>query len=200
MVIDVDELKSVQPRTGGILLVIGGIMYAIAGLTILGVLFVMPIGMILVIAGNVVAMRQFKKADLKKAATGCLLLLLSEALWIAFPIIVIVPIGVMMLAMQRYTNDPVKPRKVTSVILGILATLFTVVFVLAFLSSFTEVGFGVLSGAGDLDAIRATWPLYFVGRNVLPGILFVMPWASNADALSAGNRGTSSPGNAPGDE
>jgi hypothetical protein len=162
-------------KIGGILLIAGGIsfvVYVVSGLlaALVGVLPLVIISNIVIVIGNIIAIKVYKGLGAKLAALASLFLLITEAAWALLPIIFLVPVALILMIIQRVRSDDAKKLRITGSILAVIGLVGTIEFTLVGLSLL----FQLFSHLGAGDYVTSAWAWFYIGRDVIPGILLIL--------------------------
>nr|MDO8084329.1 hypothetical protein [Candidatus Sigynarchaeum springense] len=160
---------------GAVMLMVGGSAFVILAVS-MRIIFV-PIDIalnVLICLANGAAIKVYKDKGAKSAAIASLFLLLTEAAWIALPIIVLVPVALLVLAIHRVKGTYDAPVKIAGSILAFVGMALTIPFIPFVMSLVFAEGFGFSGEALETGSIFITWPLFFIGRDIVPGILLLL--------------------------
>ena len=165
-------------KIGGILLIAGGIsfvVYLVSGL-LLRIPLDLPliiISNIVIVIGNIMAIKVYKGLEAKLAALASLFLLITEAAWPLLPIIFLVPVALILMIVQRVKSEDAKRLRIAGIILAIIGTVGTIEFTLVGLSIPLHFGSQMFSNLGG-DYMTSSWAWFYIGRDVIPGILLLL--------------------------
>ncbi|HME50997.1 MAG TPA: hypothetical protein VKM55_02155 [Candidatus Lokiarchaeia archaeon] len=166
-------------KTGGILLIAGGISFVVY--VVSGILFSVPLDLpliiisnIVIVIGNIIAITVYKRLEAKLAALASLFLLITEAAWPLLPIIFLVPVALILMIVQRVQSVDTKRTRIAGLILAIIGVVATIEFVLVGLSLPLNLGSHFISNLGSEGAVTSSWAWFYIGRDVLPGILLIL--------------------------
>jgi hypothetical protein len=124
---------------------------------------------------NAIAFKTYKSQDEKLATTASLILFLTEAAWIAVPIIFFVPVALLLLAIHRVKTAHEAPARIAGSILAFVAVGLSIPFILTLFGiDVSGGGFSFSTEGLVTEAMFVTWPLFFIGRDVIPGILLLL--------------------------
>ncbi|MBN2151521.1 MAG: hypothetical protein JW839_08750 [Candidatus Lokiarchaeota archaeon] len=166
---------SAPSKVGAGMLIAGGIAFVIFVLS--GLFIIVPLDIILnslICVGNAFAFKIYKDQEDKLASTASLLLFITEAAWIAFPVIFLVPVALLLLAIHRVKAAHDTPARIAGSILAFVAMGLSLPFLPFVIGLVFGEGFGLSAGAFMTGNIFVTWPMFFVGRDVIPGILLLL--------------------------
>ncbi len=123
---------------------------------------------------NAIAFKTYKSQDEKLAATASLLLFITEAAWIALPVIFLVPVALVLLAIHRVKAAHDAPARIVGSILAFVAVGLSIPFIFTLFGVDLSGGFSFSLEGMVTETMFVTWPLFFVGRDVIPGILLLL--------------------------
>jgi hypothetical protein len=172
-------------KAGAAMLIFLGGAFAI--LVLSHVIILVPLDIALnvpICIANGIAYKTYKNQGEKLAATASLLLLITEAAWIAVPIIFLVPVAVLLLAIHRVKTAHAAPARVAGSILAFVAVGLTIPFILALLGIDVSSASDYSTGGLFPESVMITWFLFFIGRDVIPGILLLLGEGDGESAAS----------------
>jgi hypothetical protein len=159
-----------------ILLIVGGVIFIVlVGTFAIMVIQIDIILNVMISVGIVLSIKSYIDDKRKLAVVACILLLATEAAWILLPILLAVPFALILLLISLATSQQTTGLKVAGILLGAVGLIFTGLFIAAFFSAYFNVGLGIfqdLSQGGNFFFI--SWGLFFIGRDVIPGILIAL--------------------------
>ncbi|MHA1717463.1 MAG: hypothetical protein ACTSXP_17615 [Promethearchaeota archaeon] len=163
-------------RPAGIILIIAGVIYSLAALTLIGLLIVFIPLMIVVIIGHVLAIIYFNNLKEKAASIASVLLLISEAIWFLLAPIFLVPIACALYLVQAIKSRQIQKNSKVIMILSTISLIFTIPFLFAFLSLFSLIEIKSF----ELTNLPLTLPIllaiFYIGRDLMVGIIVLQPW------------------------
>ncbi len=166
------------------LIVCGGVFII---LILSGAFIIVPLDIALnvpICIANAIAFKTYKSQNEKLATTASLLLFISEAAWIALPVIFLVPVALLMLAIHRVKAAHDAPMRIVGSILAFVAVGLSIPFILTLFGVDTSGGFSFSIEGLVTEEMFATWPIFFIGRDVIPGILLLLGEGDGESASS----------------
>lgn len=151
-------------------------MYVVSGI-LFHIPLVLPliiISNIVIVIGNIIAIKVYKGREAKLAALASLFLLITEAAWPVLPIIFLVPVALILMIIQRIRSVDIKGIRITGSILAIIGVVATIEFILTGLSITFNTGSQLFSNLGSGDYSTSSWAWFYIGRDVIPGILLIL--------------------------
>ncbi len=139
---------------------------------------------VLICLANGAAIKVYKDKGAKSAAIASLFLLITEAAWIAIPIILLVPVALIVLAIYRVKAAHATPMRIAGSILAFVAAGLTIPFIFSLLGIDISEGFSFFTGGIIFEGLLINWSLFFVGRDVIPGILLLLGEGEGGAAAS----------------
>jgi hypothetical protein len=121
---------SATTKTGAIMLMTGGIVFVIFVFS--GTSIVLPLDFMMnaaISVGNIFAFKEYRDRGSKLGMTASILLLITEAAWIAIPIIILVPVALLLLAMYHVKSVNSSSKRIPGIILALVGLGLTVLFI-----------------------------------------------------------------------
>ncbi len=165
---------SISTKFAACLLIGGGIGFVIQVIT--SAIIVLPRDIFLnvvICIGSGIAIKMYKDQGDNTTKKVYAILFITEAAWIAFPIIILLPVSLLVFAIHRSKSVHDNPTHVVEAILAFVATGLTIPFLFVMDVIFSNwAGMDVISLS--YDSLRVAWSLYFIGRDIIPGILLLL--------------------------